>query len=123
MEKINILIVEDNLIIALDLKATLEKLDYNVVSIVSNGEKALLLAEELKPELILMDIGLKGNLNGMEAGELIRYKFNIPVIYLTGNGNLLKKANISAPFINKPFENEELKRTIISVISLQKDIS
>lgn len=67
----NILIVEDEIIIALDLKKTLEKFGHSVKGIVSTGEEAIKLAESLKPDIILMDINLKGNLNGIEAAKEI----------------------------------------------------
>jgi CheY-like chemotaxis protein len=63
-----------------------------------------------------MDIGLKGSMNGIETVEKIRENFKIPVIYLTGNSDLLKQTNITDPCIVKPFEDEELKRLITSLL-------
>ncbi|HSP87735.1 MAG TPA: response regulator [Ignavibacteriaceae bacterium] len=115
----NILIVEDNMIIALDIKEKIKNLGHTVPAIVSSGEQAIKITEELNPDLIIMDIGLKGNLNGIETGKIIRERFNIPLIYLTGNGNLHKQANITDPCIDKPFNDEELKKLINKLLDNQ----
>ncbi|MDO8550088.1 MAG: response regulator [Ignavibacteria bacterium] len=112
-----ILIVEDNMIIAIDIQERIKNFGYIVPAIVSSGEEALNKTEELKPDLVIMDIGLKGNMNGIETGKKIRENFNIPVIYLTGNSNLLKQANITDPCIDKPFNDDELKRLITKLIN------
>ena len=105
-----VLIVEDNIIIAIDIQGRIESFGYSVPAIVASGDEALVKASELKPDLVLMDIGLKGKMTGIEAGKKIREDLNIPVLYLTGNRNLLKQNNITDPCIDKPYNDLELKR-------------
>ena len=83
MNKTNILIVEDEAIVAKDIQQSLKKAGYNVVGVASTGEKAIELANEKKPDLVLMDIMLKGPMSGIEAAEEIRLALNIPVVFLT----------------------------------------
>ena len=116
MIRSNILIVEDDMIIAMDIQERLESFGDNVPTIVTTGEEAISKTPELKPDLIIMDIGLKGSMNGIETVEKIREYFAIPVLYLTGNSDLLKQTNITDPCIVKPFEDEELKRLITSLL-------
>jgi len=78
-----ILVVEDERITAEDIKSGLECAGYNVPALVSSGEDAIEKAGKLKPDLVLMDIKLKGKMDGIEAAEQIKYLYNIPVIYLT----------------------------------------
>ncbi|NBD32031.1 MAG: response regulator [Cyanobacteria bacterium] len=78
-----IFIVEDELIIAKSLARQLEKLNYDVVGTASSGEKALELIEQNPPDLVLMDIVIAGEMDGIETAKKIREKFDIPVIYLT----------------------------------------
>ena len=112
MIRSNILIVEDDMVIAMDIQERLESFGDNVPTIVTTGEEAIFKAPELKPDLIIMDIGLKGGMNGIETVEKIREYFEIPVLYLTGNSDLLKQTNITDPCIVKPFEDDELKRSV-----------
>ncbi len=118
MVKKKILIVEDNMIIAIDIKEKIKNFGYTVPAIVSSGEQALIKTEELKPDLVIMDIGLKGKMNGIETGKKIREDFNIPVIYITGNSSLHREANITDPCIDKPFNDEELKKLISEQLNM-----
>lgn len=115
-EKKKILIVEDERIIAEDIKRTLVNFGYQVPAIYSSGEDALKNVSEIKPDLILMDIMLEGQMNGIETAGIIRDTTTIPVIYLTAyaNENTLQSAKITEPFgyIIKPFEERELHATI-----------
>lgn len=122
MLKKKVLIVEDNMIIAIDIREKIKNCGYTVPAIVSSGEQALKKTEELKPDLVIMDIGLKGNMNGIETGKMISEIFNIPIIYLTGNSSLHKEANLNDPCIDKPFNDEELKRVIIKMIGNQMSV-
>ena len=83
MEKARILIVEDETVIALGIESKLKILGYEATSIVNSGEKAIEKAESEKPDIILMDIRLKGEMDRIEAAEVIRNKFGIPVIFST----------------------------------------
>lgn len=116
MSKVNILVVEDESIVSKDIQQSLKKLGYNVVGAASTGEAAVQLAEEKQPDLILMDIMLKGAKSGIEAASEIKEKFNIPVIYLTAyaDESTLSKAKITEPFgyILKPFKEIDLHTSI-----------
>ncbi len=112
MEKKKILIVEDERIVAEDIKIKLEYVGYAVVGIASSGEKSLKKAEKLQPDLVLMDIVLEGKMDGIEAAAQILSLFNIPVVYLTAYSDVrtVKKAKLTEPFgfITKPFETQDL---------------
>ncbi|MFN7012751.1 MAG: response regulator [Bacteroidia bacterium] len=116
MSKINILVVEDESIVSKDIQQSLKKLGYNVVGAASTGEVAVQLAEEKQPDLILMDIMLKGTMSGIDAATEIKEKLNIPVIYLTAyaDESTLSKAKITEPFgyILKPFKEIDLHTSI-----------
>lgn len=111
-----ILVVEDELIAAEDLRITLTNLGYKVSSMVSSGRKAIKEIEEKRPDLILMDIKLKGDMDGVEASKQIRSRFNIPIIYITAlsDNDALQRAKTTEPFgyIHKPIEENELHTTI-----------
>jgi two-component system response regulator LytT len=116
MSKTNILIVEDESIIAKDIQQSLKKLGYTVVGICATGEEAVKVSEEEKPDLVLMDIMLKGEMNGIEAAAQIREKLNIPIIFLTAyaDESTLNKAKESEPYgyIIKPFKEIDLRTSI-----------
>lgn len=111
-----ILIVEDEKIIALNLKETLQSLGYNVVAIADSGEQAIEKVAKFHPDLVLMDICLKGNIDGITAAQKIWDSFSTPVIYVTGHSdhNTLERAKVSAPFgyILKPVNEQELQIAI-----------
>ncbi len=116
MSKVNILVVEDESIVSKDIQQSLKKLGYNVVGAASTGEVAIQMAEEKQPDLILMDIMLKGAMSGIDAATEIKEKLNIPVIYLTAyaDESTLSKAKITEPFgyILKPFKEIDLHTSI-----------
>jgi PAS domain S-box-containing protein len=116
MEKTNILIVEDESIVAKEIKITLQELGYAVSGIVSSGKKAIEKVEESKPGLVLMDIKLKGEIDGIEAAGQINARYDIPIVYLTAYADerILERAKITEPFgyILKPFSDRELHSTI-----------
>lgn len=116
MSKNNILVVEDEAIVSKDIQQSLKKLGYNIVGSSATGEKAVTLANELKPDLVLMDIMLKGDMSGIEAAEQIKETLNIPVIYLTAyaDENTLAKAKVTEPYgyIIKPFKEIDLHTSI-----------
>ena len=88
MSNASILIVEDEAIVALDVRRRLVKLGYNVTSCVSSGEEAIIKAAEEQPDLVLMDIYLKGRIDGIEAASQIYTHLNIPVIYGLSFGHI-----------------------------------
>ncbi len=107
-----ILIVEDEAITAMDLKNTLEILDFKVVSTASDGKEAIQKAEKLKPDLILMDIMLKGEIDGIEAADIIMNFLDVPVVYLTAysDDETFERVKLTEPygFLTKPFDQEGL---------------
>ncbi len=111
-----VLVVEDERVVAEDIQSKLEKLGYAVCAVASSGEKAIQKTNETHPDLVLMDIVLKGKMDGTEAAELIRTQFNIPIVYLTAYADkkTLKRAKVTEPYgyILKPFESRELHTTI-----------
>ncbi len=116
MAQKRLLIVEDERIIAEDIKRILLQYEYHVIDIISKGEKVLEDFEELNPDLILMDIMLAGKITGIETASIIKEKYNVPIIYLTAYSNdpILNSAKITEPFgyLIKPFEEHELHATI-----------
>ena len=116
MGKVNVLLVEDESIVAKDIQLSLKRLGYNVLGIENTGEKAITSARKLDPDIIIMDIMLKGKINGIEASEKIRKEQNIPIIYLTAyaDENTLSKAKITEPYayIIKPYKEIDLHTSI-----------
>ncbi|MCL1464116.1 GGDEF domain-containing response regulator [Argonema galeatum] len=116
IDSTTILVVEDESIVAIDLQNILENLGYKVAAIANTGIEAIQKADEIKPCLVLMDIRLKGEIDGIEAAEQILSRFDIPVIYLTAYADeeTLERAKKTSPFgyIIKPFEERELNITI-----------
>jgi CheY-like chemotaxis protein len=114
-----ILIVEDENIIALDIRSMLLDLGYTVSAIVSSGEDSIKKASRLRPDLVLMDIKLKGRIDGVSAGEKIYRQFHIPIIYLTAYSDqrTLERINNDrsrnpSVVIHKPFDEGELQTVI-----------
>jgi DNA-binding NarL/FixJ family response regulator len=111
-----ILIVEDDTIIAITIEGRLKQFGYRVVGRASTAQDAIQKAIEFEPDLVLMDIHLKGPADGIEAAETIYGIHNIPVIYLTAfsDENTLERAEKTSPFgyIVKPFSDSTLKTTI-----------
>ena len=116
MTDICILVVEDEAIVARDLQMRLRDLGYLVPAIAHTGNDAVRLAEELVPDLILMDIRLIGKMDGIEAAAIIREQRDIPVIYLTAfaDQKTVERAKITAPmgYLVKPFQDRDLKIAI-----------
>ena len=116
MFRAKVMIVEDERIVAEDIRRSLQNLGYGISSIVSSGEKAIDEAKEKSPDLVLMDIVLKGKMDGIEAASQIRSCFNIPVVYLTAYSDdiILERAKITEPFgyIIKLFNERELQTNI-----------
>ncbi len=122
MANTQILVVEDEGLVAQDLKRTLEGLGYEVPAIASTGEAAITKAEETRPDLALMDIVLRGEVDGVNAAEQISNRCDIPVVYLTSHADndTLQRAKTGEPFgyILKPFDEKELHSVI--EMALQK---
>ena len=116
MTSAQILVVEDQSIAALDVKKRLESSGYTVVALASSGEEAIRKATELRPDLVLMDIRLRGEMDGVEAAERIGTHLDIPVVYLTAYADeaTLQRAKVTEPFgyLLKPFEERTLHSTV-----------
>ncbi|HSE83315.1 MAG TPA: response regulator [Thermodesulfobacteriota bacterium] len=111
-----ILVVEDERNFAQYLNSILKSLGYNVVGIARSGEEAIKNVAETEPDLVLMDITLKGNIDGVSVAERICANFDVPVVYLTAHSedDIFKRAKVTEPFgyLLKPFEKKELRTTI-----------
>lgn len=116
MAKARILVVEDEGIIAEDIQMSLRDLGYDVFAVVSTGEEAVRTAEASRPDLVLMDVVLQGEMDGIEAANRIRSSLGVPLIYLTAyaDDKMLERAKITEPFgyLIKPFRDRELHSTI-----------
>ncbi|AUB56693.1 two-component system response regulator [Methanobacterium subterraneum] len=118
------MLVEDEIIVAADVKNRLENMGYEVLGIFDTGEEAIEKAGELKPNLVLMDIVLKGDMDGIDAAQKIRELFDIPIIYLTAYSDekTLQRAKVTEPFgyVLKPFEDREIQSAIEMAIYKHK---
>nr|WP_319373165.1 response regulator [uncultured Methanobacterium sp.] len=116
MADTSIMLVEDEIIVAADVKNRLENMGYAVLGIFDTGEEAIQKAGELKPDMVLMDIVLKGEMDGIDAAQKIREQFDIPLIYLTAYSDekTLERAKVTEPFgyVLKPFEDREIQSAI-----------
>ncbi len=124
MEKVQVLIVEDDGTIAMNIESQLKQLGCGVTAIVGYGEEAIVKVKENKPDVVLMDIVLKGEIDGIEAAKEIRTQFDIPVIFLTAfaDKDRLERAKLTYPFgfILKPFQNKDLSVTIEMALYIAK---
>jgi PAS domain S-box-containing protein len=111
-----IMIVEDEVVVAMELQEALRAMGYRVSAIVSSGEEAISKVDKTPPDLILMDIKLDGKLDGIETAGRIHERHDIPVIYLTAyaDENSLNRAKVTEPFgyLIKPTSERELRTTI-----------
>jgi PAS domain S-box-containing protein len=116
-----ILVVEDESIVALDLENKLEERGYGVIGLATTGREAINKAVSENPDLILMDIKLDGDIDGIEAASRIRHKMDVPIVYLTafGDDKILKRAKITEPvgYLVKPYAEETLHATIQMALS------
>lgn len=115
-DKTEILVVENEVLIAADLELRLKTLGYSVSGPVTSARRAIELVEQDRPDLVLMDILLEGDLDGIEAAEIIRGRWDIPVVFITAYGDteLLRRSKLTHPFgyILKPFQDRDLRITI-----------
>lgn len=116
-----ILIVEDEMIIGANISLQLTSLGYEVSGIIPRGEEALVHIRQNKPDIVLLDIQLKGDIDGVQTAQLMQKEFDIPIIYLTANAddanfNRAKSTNPHA-FISKPFKKLDLKHAIELVVN------
>ena len=114
--KVRVLIVEDEFIVSMDLRHRLEAMGYCVPEEIRSGEEAVEAASRLHPDVVLMDIGLSGEMDGIDAAAQIRGQFYIPVVYLTAylDEATLERAEMTEPFgyLLKPFYDAELRAVV-----------
>ncbi len=124
MKKIRVLIVEDESIIAFELKTRLCNLGYLVTDIVDCGDRALESVQNQPPDVVLMDITLKGGMDGIETASIIRKQESIPIIFLTAylDDSRLERAKFTMPFgyILKPFQERDIKVTLEMALYVAK---
>jgi CheY-like chemotaxis protein len=111
-----ILVVEDEAIIAMDIQSILTRIGFSLPEVVHSGEESIQKVAAGRPHLVLMDIKLKGKLDGIQAAHEIFYQYKVPVIYITafGDERTLERADGTARygFITKPFEEADLQSTV-----------
>ena len=116
MDKFNVLVVEDEAIVSMDLRYKLEALGYSVPAEIRSGEEAVEAASRLHPDVVLMDIGLSGEMDGIEAAAQIRGQFDIPVVYITAyiDDATLERAESTEPvgYLLKPFDDAKLRAIV-----------
>lgn len=116
MSNIKILIVEDDMIIGAKISMKLVSLGYEVTGIIPRGEEAIVHVENYHPDIILLDINLKGTLDGIETAQQILAKADLPIIYVTANTDeaTFNRAKATRPyaFISKPIKNLDLQRAV-----------
>lgn len=120
MPDIKILVVEDEGIVSIDIRNILKQIGYPVTEAVFSAEEAFVKMKDFQPDLVLMDIGLKGEIDGIEAAKIIKEKHKLPVAFLTGyaDGNTLERAKSAEPvgYIIKPIDENELKKIITKAL-------
>ncbi len=116
MREVKVLIVEDEIIVAMDLQARLRRLGYTVVGVACSGEEALHKATKTTPDVVLMDIVLKGLLDGIETAKHLRMRLPVPIIYVTAYTDeaTVERMKLTdyAGYLFKPFDEPELRATI-----------
>ena len=116
MSKPRILLAEDEKVVAADIEECVKGLGYEVVGSAASGVEALRLAVQTEPDLVLMDIKLKGDLDGIDVASALYERLNIPVVYLTAFADveILERARKTAPsgYVLKPFDDRTLRAAI-----------
>jgi len=116
MKREKILLVEDEGVVALDIEQRLERLGYSVVGVADSGRVALELARSQRPDLVLMDIRIRGELDGVDLARELSTRYELPVVFLTGNADeaTLRRALEAEPYgyVLKPFELRTLEATL-----------
>jgi DNA-binding NarL/FixJ family response regulator len=120
MTDIKVLVVEDEAIVALEIQDRLISQGYRVCGIAASGEKAITIAQSENPDLVLMDIKLKGVMNGIDTAKILKEKLLIPSIFITAfsDENTLNQIRgfFNYEYLLKPFEEEELNEAVIKTL-------
>jgi DNA-binding LytR/AlgR family response regulator len=118
---IKVLIVEDEMVIAARISVELDELGYEVTGMVSRAEQALIHCQQTPPDIVLLDINLKGEMDGVELAHLLNEEANIPIIFLTANADeaTFNRAKDTLPyaFLTKPYKKLDLQRALELVVS------
>ena len=118
-----ILVVEDEAIVALDLRNMLRRMGFQVPLIALTGEEALAFAAQIRPALIFMDIGLNGPVDGIEVAEQIRARFAIPIVFVTAysDAKTRQRAEMTAPaaYLSKPFTVAEISSALETALGVR----
>jgi PAS domain S-box-containing protein len=124
MNPARVMIVEDDRVVARDIRTQVSRMGHSVVGVTGSGEEAVTLAAAQQPDLVLMDIRLDGEMDGIEAAQRIRSKNRIPVVFLTAYGNeqIMRRASLTEPFgyLLKPFEEPQM-RTVIQMALYKRE--
>ena len=124
MNPARVMIVEDDRVVARDIKTQVPRMGHSVIGMTGSGEEAVTLAATQQPDLVLMDIRLEGEMDGIEAAQQIRSKDRIPVVFLTAYGNeeVMHRASLTEPFgyLLKPFEEPQM-RTVIQLALYKRE--
>jgi len=128
MDKVNILIVEDEAIVALDIKRTILKMGFAVTDMVTNYDDAIKSIEEKKPDILLLDINLKNSKDGIETATAIKKIVDVPILYLTAfsDDETINRAVQTNPigYLVKPFKQEDLKSVLqLGIYKMQSEVS
>jgi CheY-like chemotaxis protein len=122
---VRILVVEDELIVAEDLRRRLSAMGYLVIGVVTSGEDALRKVDEVRPDLVVMDISLRGEMDGVTAAHRLREEFGTPVVYITGHGDpdTLQRAKTTPgfAFVMKPVDDREMEYILEMVLKREQD--
>ena len=120
MQPLRILIVEDELLVAISTQSLLRSLDYEVAGIADTGRDAVRLARTTYPDLILMDLRLRGRLDGIATAKEIQRSLTVPIVFVTGfdGESVLGRAREihSATYLSKPYSSEDLQAVIAAVL-------
>lgn len=121
MDDVRVLLVEDEAIPAMEIESTLTELGYSVLSVEKRGEDALDVLEAEVPEVIVMDIHLDGEKDGIEVAEVVREQYSVPIVYLTAHSDdeTLDRARKTEPegYLVKPITEEDLQSTLAMALS------
>ncbi|MDC8770620.1 response regulator [Roseateles albus] len=119
MSKLKVLVVEDELIVAMDIAEQLRDLGAEPVGHAKSGEQAIELAGQLRPDLVMMDVHLASSMDGISAAQVIRDQFDIPCLFLSAfsGADSLARAQLTAPagYLSKPFDESELGLALAAV--------
>jgi YesN/AraC family two-component response regulator len=122
MDSKSILIVEDEAILAMEYIIIVREMGYNVTRIAFNGQDAIWLSGQYRPDVVLMDITLAGTMDGIDAAQVIQAQFDIPVVFITGNSDRDTQERASgikpAGYLQKPLNENKLKTTLDNILNI-----